>query len=142
MTNFKVIRDFVRAILGDTDADCYQYSDDVLNQNIRLTLLCYPDATVIEDGSLAVFTTVLSTKNKGLLSYMVAKGVIAPIDDHFSYKTPVISVVRKGGIKQLHSHIENKIGKINGGAFALSSDTDLEALINGTERFLDEFSTA
>ena len=141
-TTFETIRTYVRAVLGDTDTNVIKFSDDNLNTHIRLVILRRDDPDIQEDGTSAVFTKTLTNKNIALMAYLVAESVIMNIPDTFSYKTPVLSVVRRGGIRQLLSHFEEQISEIEGGTFAFSEDQFIDAFIRGTERFVDEFSNA
>jgi len=139
-TNFSDLHDFVWAILGDNDSSNRQYSSSVLNTHIRLLVL--GDDDYDEVGETAVFDSSLTDNQKALLSYRTAKSIISNVPDHFSYKTAVLSVVRKGAIKQLLAHIDEMINAIEGGAFAVSIDTFIHDIVNYRDRYLDEYNDA
>lgn len=147
-TTFEEIRDYVRPLVGDNDASAFRYSDSVLNQHIRLIIIRTDDADIVEDTEAnegeEAFTLTLDNKDKALLAYRVAQSLIVHLPKEFSYRTPVLSVTRKGITQELLSHLEDQIIKLeNGGSsIAISSDHFIEALINGTQRFIDEFSAA
>lgn len=141
-TTFETIRGYVRSLLGDNDPNIFQFSDDVLNSHIRLVILRIDNSGIQEDGNTENFTATLSNKNIALMIYYVAESVIVNVPDTFSYKTPVLSVVRRGGTRQLLSHFEEQLSVIEGGTFSVSEDQFIDAFIRGTERFINEFSAA
>lgn len=142
VTTFNELRTLIRPLVGDNDPNVQQYSNDVLNSHIRLVILRADDPDIQEIGTSEQFTKTLSNKNKALMVYLVAQSLISNVPGHFSYKTPVLSVVRRGGIPQLLAHLEEQIAAIEGGSFAASDDQFIDAFIRGTERFIDEFSNA
>lgn len=142
MTTFQTIRDYVRVLVGDIEANVTVYSDAVINSHLRLVLISEDDAGVQESGNNETFVAVLTNAQTALLVYRTARSLIANIADTFSYKTPVISIVRRGGIRQLLAHLDSQISSISGGNFAFSQDTFMEALIDGTTRFMEELTDA
>ncbi len=142
MATFTTIRDFVRILVGDVDTVVTIYSDAVLNSHIRLVLITEDDTSVQESGSTEAFTLPLTNAQIALLVYRTARSLIVNMSDTFSYKTPVLAIMRRGGIRQLLSHIDEKIAEIGGGSIVFSQDTFMEALLDGTTRFINEFSDA
>ena len=140
-TEFKTIRDFVRPVLGDTDAQRLLYSDNTLNQHIRLLILKEDDPE-IQEGAEGEFATALTAKQKALTVYRTARSVLSGQPDEFSYKGPVMSASRKGGVLQLLAYIDRQISDIEGGETMVLYDTELDALLNGAYRFMQDLSDA
>lgn len=142
-TTFESLRAFVRHALLDSDPAVLKYSNSLIDGHIRLQIMELDEDALTEssEGS-GEFTETLSNKNKVRMILKTVLSIITPQDDHFSYKTPILSVVRKGGVSQLRSEIERRLTKVEGGMIAISSDTDLQAMINGVERYCNELGTA
>lgn len=141
-TSFETIRTFVRGILLDTDPNCYVYSDSALNGQIRWVIVFWNDSTVQESDTPEQFTITLTAKQQATLVLTIAKNIIAPQHDTFSYRTPITSVVRKGGIRQMYAHLEQQLAALNGGSIACASETDMTAIFNSLERWTDAYTEA
>jgi hypothetical protein len=139
-TAFADLHPFMRALLGDHDAQVRLFSDDVLNSHIRLRLLSTPD--IQESGSTAQFTTDLTPTQKAILIYQSCKSVIAHMPNKFSFRTPVHAGSREGGIAQLMAYIDSQLAELDGGVLVLRYDTELTAILNGADRFYDNWTAA
>jgi len=143
-TTFSSLYGFIRAILGDRDPVRVMYSDDVLDQHISLAAMMLMDSAVVvdEESDPLAFTTTLSTTNKGIVVLEAALTILGPNSEYFSYRTPIHSVTRSGGVNSIISWIEDRLGDLRGGRFAFTADNELIALVNGAERFIDAFDEA
>lgn len=134
-TTFEEIRSYVRVILGDDDSQNYVYTDEALNQHIRLQVYALQNSGVQEDGSSESFTQTLLGVTIAELAYRVSKGVISGTPDFFQYRTPVMSATRSGSARQLIDHCEQMIGDLQGGFLALKEDNEIFALLSCVERW-------
>lgn len=137
-TSFSDLHSGVRHILGDTDPIVKVYSNDVIDEHIRLVILFENDATLLENGSTKEFTTTLSGTQKAIVILKSAQSIVAPTPDEFSYKSPVLSVRRKGAMSRLWSYLDGQIRELEGGSFPVESEGELAAYLNGLSRFSDE----
>jgi hypothetical protein len=143
-TKYADLHPYIRAVLGDTDASMYRYADSVLNQHIDLVILVLADLTIVKAVGITPpeFTQDLGANQQGTVVFKAARNIIAPQPDEFSYRTPVLSVVRKGQSRQLLLHIDTIIAELEGGSIYLRSDGELTALTNAVERFDDNLTDA
>lgn len=143
-TSFSSIRRLQRAFLGDSDSRKYRYTDDVLNEHIRVMTTILDDSSIVEDGETETFTTDLSNKNKLRIAIRSSLNVIAPQADSFSHKSPVFAVSRKGGIDALRRHLTDLLFDIeNGGRkFACAVDYSMDALVNEAIRNIESLDHA
>lgn len=143
-TPYTDLHPYIRAVLGDTDSSMYRYSDSVLNQQIDLAVLVLADPTITKavGSSPLSFAQDLGANQQGMVIFKAARNIVAPQPDEFSYRTPVLSVVRKGQSRQLLLHIDTIIGELEGGSIYLRSDGELTALTNAVERFDDNLTDA
>lgn len=139
-TTFDDIAAFSRAVLGDTDLDQLKYSSQVMDQHIRLMILLKNDDAIQESDSLREFTETLTATQKAWMVYSVAKSIIGPQGDKFSYKTPVLSVSRTQATARVYSMIEEALEGIGGGVLALQEDNELWAMVNHCSRFYQDVS--
>lgn len=146
-TAFDEIAGFVRAVLGDTDSENFVYTQDAIEQHIRLLILTQngmlESASFLENPlSTGNFTGTLTAKAKVLCIFSVAKGLISPVPNFFSYRTPVQSASRSGHTLQLLAWIDENLSKLRGGSFPISSDDELQAIILGPSRFWNQYNAA
>ena len=135
-TTFDEVRAFVRAITGDSDIQNYVYSDDALNQHIRLQIFGLNETLVQEDGLSQVFTQTLVGRSQAILAYRVARGLVSATPDYFQYSNPVMSAARRGGSRQLISHCEMMLSDLEPGGFlALKEDNEIFAYLTQVERW-------
>lgn len=139
-TQFSELLPLIRTLLGDSDPQLVMFSDSVLNNQIRLRILTDNNPDVQEDGSSAVFMNELTATQKSLIILKVAKAVISPVPDTFSYRNPVTSVLRKGGTIQLLAYLDSQIDEVEGGNIRF--DTDIAAIVNGAFRFYRDYAKA
>lgn len=142
-TTFAEIRSYVRTVVGDFNAMVPMYENDAIDSQIRLVILVL-NVTDIQEGLTGEFTDDLTSSEKAKVIFRTALGLIAPRESEFSYKSPVLSVTRKGGTARLYQYLMDLLLGIDSGGnrFAISSETDLVAMINGANRFLNEYSDA
>lgn len=140
-TSFKSLHTLIRAILGDSDSQVVMYSDCVLDSHIRLRILTDNNQEVQEDGESANFTKDLTSQQKALLVFKIAKAIIAPVPDSFSYRNAIHSVSRRGGTLQLLSYLDEQIESLEDGGY-LKFDTEIIAMLNGALRFYNNYSEA
>ena len=139
-TKFEDIRGFMRTALGDTDEDAYCYPDEVLNSHIRLSLMVMNDQTIQENGRSEEFTADLLPNQQALVIYKSARGIIAGTPDHFSWRTPVLSIVRERGASTLRSYYDQILTKLEGRLSVASSLSDLDEMVQGTLRYTLAYS--
>jgi hypothetical protein len=142
-TSFSEIRGYIRTVVGDINPVVPMYSNDILDAQIRFVILTI-NSTDIQEGLEGYFTDDLTPAEKAKVTIRVALGLIAPRESEFSYKTPVLSVTRKGGTSRLYQYLMDLLLNIDtgGNRFSISSETDLEAMLNGANRFLNEYTDA
>lgn len=143
-TSFSTVRRLQRALLGDSDSRAYRYTDDVLNEHIRLAVTILDDPNIVENGETEVFTNDLSNKDKMVVSLRSALNIISPQPDYFQHRSAVLSVSRKGGVDALRKHLTDLLLDVeNGGTkFAVSVDYSMDALINEINRTINSLDTA
>lgn len=132
---------FIRALIGDNDAIAYIYSDDMLTVQVQWTILQLNDLGIQLDGG-GGFTQSLTPKQAVTLSATTAMNVVAPQDDQFGYSVPGLSVRRSSSTNRIYSHLQNILDQANGGIFAMAVDTDIEAIINGIFRYINDVNAA
>ncbi len=142
-TAFSDLYPLVRTILADNDPQRIMYSDGVIDSQIRLRILTDNDLNVQESGSTKIFTTDLTPTQKALIILQVAKAIIVPLSNEFSYRNPVHSVSRKGGVLQLLSNLDEQISELeNSNGKLIRFDTEISAILNGALRFYGDYSNA
>jgi len=111
---------------------------------LRLELMTLCDEAIAEevDSDPEAFTKELTAVQQALVIYSVARSVVSPKDNFFHYKTPVLTITRKGGALNLIAHLDNQITRLCGGAFPIGMETDLEAYIARENRYYDELCSA
>jgi hypothetical protein len=139
-TQFTDIEPLIRTLLGDTDPQLVMFSDAVLDSHIRLRILTDDNPDVQENGATRIFTKDLTAAQKSLVILKVAKAVISPVPDTFSYRNPVTAVLRKGGTIQLLAYLDAQIEEVEGGN--IKFDTEIEAITNGALRFYSDYANA
>lgn len=140
-TTFESIRGLIRAAVLDLDCESYQYSNQVLNQQIRLTttLLNYsytesPEESFVED---------LTAVAKATIALNIAIRLLLGNSSEFSYKTAVLSVTRKNNQQsRLVAFLQGLLDGISGGKFAIAVDTDFDALLQGFDRYINSINIA
>ena len=139
-TQFTDLEPLIRTLLGDTDPQLVMFSDSVLDSHIRLRILTDDNPDVQEVGTSRTFTKDLTAAQKSLVILKVAKAVISPVPDTFSYRNPVTAVLRKGGTIQLLAYLDAQIEEVEGGN--IKFDTEIEAITNGALRFYQDYANA
>ena len=141
-TKFSDLYPYVRALLGDHDAQRRMYSEDAINGHIRLRIMVDDLPDLQEDASSKEFTETLTATAKALLIFKVAKALLSPSPDLFSHRDPVMAFTRRGGVVQLMTYLDGQIEDLEGGAMLLRFDTELDAMLNDAERFLNNYTDA
>lgn len=139
-TGFSEIRDFIRSAVMDLDANCYRYSDAILNAQIRLSILNLDESTYTEVSS-ETFND-LSNKEKAILVLQTAVHLVANIPDTFEHKSPVMQVKRKGISSVLLASLQARLDGLTSGSFFVESDTDFNALVKGPDRYINDIDNA
>lgn len=139
-TSFDTMYGTVRALVGDRDPEVYLYSNAVLTQHfvaiadIEISLaLTYTSTAYNED---------LTAAQKAEVILRAAINLIAPNPEKMYYKNPVTSVMRDGMTALLYAHLNERLSDILGGSFPVESQGDIEAIVQGAERFTLDFDTA
>lgn len=143
-TTFDSVHIYTRTILGDKDSQNYRYATTTLDTWLRLEIIRRQDAGVQEDGSSRQFTTDLSSVDQAILAYRVARGIISGTPDFFQYRTPVMTVSRKGASKQMLSYIDRQLSDLEGvgGFLALQEDNEIAASWNWYDRWWRDWNDA
>lgn len=148
-TNFSEVRDYIRAAVLDLDTNIQIYSDNALDSQLRFEMLlrnaspygtddpCFYVQETPPVGSTDTFLTDLTAQQKAILALRCAVRIISGKPDDFSYKTPALSVARKGQSRALQFDLEAALASVLGGRFAIASDTDFGALIQSYNRFVN-----
>jgi hypothetical protein len=142
-TTFAELYPLIRVILGDTDLQVIRYSDAVLASQIRLRLLTDNYSDVQEDGNSATFAAELTANQKALIVLKVAKAIVAPMANSFSYRNPVQSVSRSGSTVQLLAYLDEQISDLESSVGkTIRFDTEIAAILNGALRFYSDYADA
>ncbi len=123
----------------DTDKDCYIYSDDALNQQINLTNL---QLGFEPDETNQSYQSDLTSKQKLRISIETALRILAGTPDTFEYKSPVLGVKRSRFKNDLVMQLNQMLFDSEGGRFAVSVDTDFNALVQAFDRYCASLDTA
>lgn len=142
MTSFSDLYPYVRAILGDSDSQKQLYSDQAIDSHIKLQIALKNSPDIQQDGTDLHFTTDLSLSQQAVMALRIAKAILAPQADTFAYRTPAISVSRKGGVFQLMRYIDEQLIVLEGGATILRYETEIHAIVNHAHRFLESWTHA
>lgn len=141
-TSFDDIAGFVRTILGDHDSENFVYTQEAIYQHIRFQTMTQDNPGLQEDAppNDENFTQTLEPKAKVTLILLVAKGLIVPVPNYFAYSNPVNSGTRSGHTVQILGWIDETLTKLQGGAFPVSCDDEMDAILLGPKRFLDQYN--
>ena len=134
-TPFATLQSYIRTALGDYDPDAYTYSDDALIGQIRLTIMTINDSSISEAGTSQTFTTDLTVAQQARVIYRSARSIVAPMPDHFSYRTPLLSVTRERGAQSLRSYYDGIISQLEGKLSVMSASSELDEMIQATLRY-------
>lgn len=140
-TTFSEVRRFVRKIVGDHDDRKHQFADETIDDHLRLVIMELNESLIVE-GADQKFTQDLSNQDKVRVIFRTARSLVSPVPNEFSYKTPILSVRRKGAISQLLQRIDSAIDTAEGGGFAAISDTFWDTFFDGPDMLIDEISEA
>lgn len=143
-TSFDDVHSQIRVILGDVDSQNYRYAVTTLDEWLRLIVTAEQNAGIQENGTSRVFTEDLSKVDQAILAYSVARGIISGTPDFFQYRTPVMTVARKGASQQMLSFIDRQLANLQGvgGFLALYEDNEIAAAWNWFDRFWNDFEDA
>ena len=136
-TPFTAIYPLIRALLEDTNTERRTYSNEVLDQQIifAATFIGVDDLTGLYDQTVALtFDGDLTKKQKLLLALEIATRIVGGRNTEFSHRSPILSVVRKGGRSDLLMKFDEMTRLLNGDDFVLETDTDLDTLFNQHSR--------
>lgn len=142
---------YIRAAVQDYDADCYLYTDQALQQQVSLTVLQLSFdpisgtevTTYAQDGD-GNFIGDLTSQQKLIVGIKTAIRLLSNVPREFSYKSPVFSVTRKHGNSNttLLDALDEMLTAAEGGRFALETDTDFNAIVQGFDRFINDYNRA
>lgn len=118
------------------------YSDDLIKGHIDWMVVELDDPNIALDDQNDSFTTELSSKNKALITLKIVMNIINPQNSEFSYSSPILSVRRKTNLIGFKLDLENKIDDITRGKFAVATDSDLDAVVNGYRRAYNAIQSA
>lgn len=144
-TSFSEVRQYIRAALMDTDSSMPLFSDDALTSQIRLTilsLLSNGKTEYQENGSSMNFIRDLSPKQKVIVSITSAIRVLSSLPESFSYASPIMKVSRNNPKAFLLLELEGMLSSVEGGTFVIKSDSDIDAIVNGTIRYSEAIDSA
>ena len=143
MTTFEEVIGYIRAALQDTDCDNYQYSNGVLNQQIRFEIITLNNSSIYAEGTAGSFDDNLTSAEKAKIALRIAIRLLLGNSSEFSYKTPVHSITRKNSQQsRLAAFLQGLLDDVSGGKFAIAVDTDFNALVKGFDRYLNSLNTA
>lgn len=146
------IRSYIRAAVQDYDSNCYIYSDQALNQQIDLTILELsfdpnnPQNESISDAYAqdvdGNFVNTLTIQQKLVLGISTSIRLLSGTPNEFAWRSPAMSVSRKGGVNQLLDRLQDMLSSAYGGKFALETDTDFNAIIQAFDRYISDYDRA
>jgi len=126
----------MRAVLDDTDSQAYVYSNEALDQHVELNALLMGLETDANGIVGSVERSVFS-----LIFLKSCESILVGVSDSFSYKGPVISGSRSGGVAKTLSWITNAIRAIDAGKLMAWSG-ELDTLYKFPCRYIDELTKA
>ena len=151
MTLLSTIIGYVRAAVQDYDSDCYLYSDAALKQQISFTALgksfdvSGAVVTTYDQDVNGDFLKDLTPQEKIVLGIETAIRLLVSVPSEFSYRSPVFAVTRKRGAtgdQSLVNALEDMLAVAQGGKFAIATDTDFNMIIQGFNRFFNDYNRA
>jgi len=138
-TAFSTLHDFIKRLVGDGESECSLYGVDLLNSQIRLSILLLNDANISEnETSPTNFVLDLTNPNKLRVVLRSAINILDPLPDLFTHKSPILTITRRRG----RAYVDGLIGKlegVTGGMFAVSTDTEFQAILQSFDRWLVDF---
>lgn len=123
-TPFSELYQLVRAVIGDNDVDFQSYSDDVIEQHFTLLSLEHSEWPLDSIDQFADLTSL----EKARVVLHAAHALIGPAPNNFSYRTPILSVARTGGINGTLLDIERRLANLEASRM-VKFDTDVYALL-------------
>ena len=134
MTAYSSLYPSMRILLQDLDSTAYTYPDTTLGASIDFALKFMSSYT----GNGTAITPDISGNDELQLILRSVLTLLRPTEG-FSYKTPVLSVNRRGtGVDRLVEWLENEINNlVAGGHMPLASDGSGENYLDSASRLQD-----
>lgn len=140
-TAFIDLHEFIKRLIGDGDSECSLYGVDLLNSQIRLSILLLNNGDITEDGSTAIFVLDLTNQNKLKVILQSAINILDPLPELFIHKGPILSVTRRRS-RDYVEQLKETLDDLNGGKFAFATDTVFMAIMNSFDRWVADFDSA
>lgn len=135
-TQFDDLETLMSIALGDTDADAPCYPANVLDGHIRLVIMQLNDPTITESSlGSRQFGGDLTVLQQGRVIYRGCRSVISGTPDHFTYRTPLLSIVRDRGAQQLRSYFDQQITSLEGKLSVMTAMSELDEMVQSTLRY-------
>lgn len=143
-TTLAEIRSLIRAAVLDTDSENLMYGNDALNGQIAFQMVALrveqPNGPyVLADASN--FTSVLTPLQSLRLALPIALRLVSGTPNEFSHRSPVLTVSRKGGQRELAESIEALIDEVEGNRCPITVDNEFNAIAQYCNRFINDFNT-
>ena len=114
------------------------YEDGTLDAQLRLTIL----EQGYTESPAHTISEALSLTDQYVVILKTAIRILAGQPDDFSYRSPVLSVSRRKQTSALIAKLEESLQLIEGGGFAFVCETDITALLDSINRYVNEFSAS
>jgi hypothetical protein len=142
-TTFTKFYPYARTLLGDTGR-VNLYSNDQLDLAIRLGLLEEEDFEetnlTFASGDREIIPDVTDKVDIFRISVRAGLAMVRPTAGQNSYRTPVLSVSRGGGLDSLAVKLETMLNKLTGAKSDVDGDTDLDKWLTGMDAFINKMS--
>lgn len=126
----------------DSDKECPIYSDDALDSQIDLTALLLNDDAYASTGK--EFTATLTSQQQAIVSLECAIRILSGMPDDFSWKSPVLTVLRRNMKRDLLDKLTELLDFVRNGnsMFAIAVDTDFDAIVQSIDRHIHSLDNA
>jgi len=139
---FSDLRSYIRSALLDDDTVFNLYSDSTINSQLRFSNLRY-GFTIQEISGDFEFIEDLTSIQIIKMTIAIALRMIAGRPSEFSYKSPILSVVRKFQKSDLIIFLQDMLDEASsggGGRFSMSRYTSIDSMSQEIQLFFNEFS--
>jgi hypothetical protein len=144
-TTFANIRSLIRAAVLDTDSENPAYTNEALNSQINLQMLSLqveqPSGPFFL-ASAETFTSDLSALDSLRLALRAALLIVGGTAQEFSHRSPVLTVSRKGGARELGSRIEELLDDIEGNRCPIAVDNEFNVMAQYCYRYINGINDA
>ena len=141
-TAFSDLYPAIRALVVDTNSSAYVFTDETIDEHIRLIIQTEEELSIEEDigTSPPDFTEDVSLTNQVIVKLKAAISMISGVPNDFTYRSPVMLVRRKGLTNQVIANIQKILASIEG-MIHFSSESEIDLYFTASLRSADEISS-